>query len=245
MTGKGGARKVRAAGQCPAVLYGRGVAPRPLQVDPKNLENLMTASGENTLIDLQITAAENKPAETTKVIIRDLQYPPLGDLPSHIDFYQVSLDRAVTMTVPLELVGSPPAVERKEGTLSQQLYEISIECLPGDIPPKIEIDISGLEVGQAIHVSDLVSLRGVTLIENPGVSIATVSAVKEVVEEEEIRRREDRRGRRSRVGHPAILRATEPPACPWNTFSSALEIRAPPTSGHATTPVSRLLKSWQ
>jgi large subunit ribosomal protein L25 len=186
MTGKGGARKVRAAGQCPAVLYGRGIEPRPLQVDPKSLEKLISVSGENTLIDLQITAAEKKQAETTKVIIRDLQYTPLGDLPSHIDFYQVSLDRAVTMTVPIELVGSPPVVERKEGTLSQQLYELNIECLPGDIPPKIEVDISALEVGQNIHVSDLVSLRGVTVIDSPGVSIATVSAVKEVEEEEEI-----------------------------------------------------------
>lgn len=187
MTGKGGARKVRAAGHCPAVLYGRGVEPRALQVDPKRLEKLMSsASGENTLIDLQISDAENKPAETTKVIIRDIQYRPLGDLPSHIDFYQVSLDRAITMTVPLDLVGTPSAVERKEGNLSQQLYELTIECLPGNIPSNIEIDISHLEVGQSVHVSDLPSLSGVTVIDSPGLSIASVKAVKEVVEEEEI-----------------------------------------------------------
>lgn len=187
MTGKGGARKVRAAGHCPAVLYGRGVEPRALQVDPKSLEKLMSsASGENTLIDLQITVAENKPAETTKVIIRDIQYRPLGDLPSHIDFYQVSLDRAITMTVPLDLVGTPLAVERKEGNLSQQLYELNIECLPGNIPSNIEVDISHLEVGQSVHVSDLPSLSGVTVIDSPGLSIASVKAMKEeVVEEEE------------------------------------------------------------
>ena len=187
MTGKGGARKVRAAGHCPAVLYGRAVEPRALQVDPKSLEKLMSsASGENTLIDLQITAAENKAAETTKVIIRDIQYRPLGDLPSHIDFYQVSLDRAITMTVPLDLVGTPLAVERTEGNLSQQLYELNIECLPGNIPSNIEVDISHLEVGQSVHVSDLPSLSGVTVIDSPGLSIASVKAMKEeVVEEEE------------------------------------------------------------
>jgi large subunit ribosomal protein L25 len=187
MTGKGGARKVRAAGHCPAVLYGRGVETRALQVDPKLLEKLMSsASGENALIDLQITDADDKPVETTKVIIRDLQYRPLGDLPSHIDFYQVSLDRSITMTVPLDLVGSPAVVERKEGTLSQQLYEINIECLPGNIPSNIEIDISHLEVGQSVHVSDLPSLSGVTVIDNSGLSIASVKAMKEeVVEEEE------------------------------------------------------------
>ena len=186
LTGKGGAHKVRAAGHCTAVLYGRGAEPRTLHVDPKLLEKLMSsASGENALIDLQITAAGDKPAETTKVIIRDLQYHPLGDLPSHIDFYQVSLDRAITMTVPLDLVGSPSAVERKEGTLSQQLYELSIECLPGNIPSNIEIDISGLEVGQSVHVSDLPSLSGVTVIDSPGLSIASVKAMKEVEEEVE------------------------------------------------------------
>jgi large subunit ribosomal protein L25 len=188
MTGKGGARKVRAAGQCPAVLYGRGVEPRALQVDPKLLEKLMSsASGENTLIDLEISVAGDKPPETTKVIIRDLQYRPLGDLPSHIDFYQVSLDRAINMTVPLDLIGTPGPVERKEGTLSQQLYELNIECLPGNIPSNIEVDISGLEVGQSVHVSDLPSLSGVTVVDSPGLSIASVKAMKEeVVEEEEI-----------------------------------------------------------
>jgi large subunit ribosomal protein L25 len=186
MTGKGGARKVRAAGHCPAVLYGRGVAPRSLQVDPKNLEKLMSTAGENTLIDLQITGAGNEPAETTKVIIRDLQYRPLGDLPSHIDFYQVALDREVSITVPLDLVGSPAAVERKEGSLSQQLYELNIECLPGNIPAKIEIDISDLEVGQSVHVSDIASISGVTITDSPGLAVASVKAMKEEVEEEEI-----------------------------------------------------------
>lgn len=185
-TGKGAARKIRAGGGCPAVVYGRGVESRILQLDPKALDTLIQAGGGNALIDLEISGEGSGKAETLKVIIREMHYSPLGDSPDHVDFYRVALDRNITIAVAIELVGTCVAVANKEATLSQQLHEVTVECLPGAIPEKIEADISSLEVGQAIHVSDLVLPDDVEIIDSPGLSIATATAVKEeeVVEEE-------------------------------------------------------------
>jgi large subunit ribosomal protein L25 len=185
-TGKGAARKIRAGGGCPAVVYGRGVDPRTLQLDPKELDILIQAGGGNALIDLEVAGEGSGKPEMMKVIIREMHYSPLGDSPDHVDFYQVALDRKITIAVAVELVGTCVAVTNKEATLSQQLHEVTVECLPGAIPDKIEADISGLETGQALHVSDLVLPDNVDILDSPGQSIATVTAVKEeVVEEEE------------------------------------------------------------
>lgn len=185
-TGKGGARRIRAGGGCPAVVYGRGLDSRSLQLDPKELDGVIQGGGGNALIDLHISGAADGKPETLKVIIRELHYSPLGNSPDHVDFYQVALDRKITIAVAIELVGTCQAVANKLATLSQQLHELTVECLPGAIPEKIEADISGLDIGSALHVSDLPVPDSVDVIENPGLSVATVSALKEeVVEEEE------------------------------------------------------------
>jgi len=185
-TGKGAARKIRAGGGCPAVVYGRGLDSRTLQLDPKELDGLLQAGGANALIDLRISGAAGEKPETVKVIIRELHFSPLGDTPDHVDFYQVALDRKITISLAVELVGTCEAVANKLATLSQQLHEVTVECLPGSIPDKIQADISGLDVGRALHVSDLVFPDDVDVIESPTLSVATVTALKEeVVEEEE------------------------------------------------------------
>ena len=182
-TGKGAARKVRAAGGCPAVLYGPGAEPRPLQVNPRDLQKLLLGAGESSLIDLEVG---DEGGESFKVIIRDLQFPPIGDVPSHIDFYRVSLDRALSIAIPVVLTGSCEAVEQKAATLSQNTHEITVECLPTDIPSSIEVDISALELGSAIHAKDLLVPEGVTISDRPDLPIVTLTAMKEeVVEEEE------------------------------------------------------------
>ena len=183
-TGKGGARKVRAEGQCPAVIYGPGSAAKNIKVDPKALLKLLQSGGESSLIDLQITAG-GEAKESLKVIIRDISYPPIGDQPEHIDFYSVSLDKPITMTIPLTLVGECPAVTRKEGTLNQMAYEISIECLPTDIPSSIELDISELQIGQALHVSDLSLSDAVKITDSADTPLVALNVMKQVEEEEE------------------------------------------------------------
>lgn len=185
-TGKGAARKLRASGLCPAVLYGPSVKSRALHVDPKALLKLLTVSGENALLDLQVSSVDGQPTDPVKVIVRDFQFHPMGDLPSHIDFYQVPLDRAISLTVPLSLNGTPRPLELKTGTLSQMLHQLNIECLPGNIPSVIEADVSELDLGQSVHVSDLTVPAGVTVTNDPTLPVASVSALKEVpVEEEE------------------------------------------------------------
>lgn len=182
-TGKGAARKVRAAGACPAVLYGPGAEPRTLQVDPRDLQKLLQGAGESSLIDLEVGG---EGGESFKVIIRDLQFPPIGDVPAHIDFYRVSLDRTLNIAIPVVLTGSCEAVEQKAATLSQNTHEITVECLPTDIPSSIEVDISTLELGSAIHAKDLSVPEGVSISDRPDLPIVTITAMKEeIVEEEE------------------------------------------------------------
>jgi large subunit ribosomal protein L25 len=186
-SGKGAARKVRAGGGCPAVMYGPGIESRSLQVDPGDLDKLLQSGGENALIDLEISGSAKASAESVKVIIRDLYFSPLGDRPEHIDFYKVSLDKKITISVSIEMTGTCEAVTTKRGTISQQMYEVTVECLPGDIPEKFEADISGLDVGDTFHVRDLPLPDGVSLGDSLDLPIVTVSAIKEeVVEEEEV-----------------------------------------------------------
>ena len=144
-TGKGASRKIRAGGGCPAVIYGRGSEARSLQVDPKELDHLLQSGGENALIDLEIGGGTGGSPETVKVIIRELHFSPTGNAPDHVDFYQVALDRKITIPVTIELIGTCEAVSSKRGTLSQQLHEVTVECLPGSIPEKIEAD-TGIQV---------------------------------------------------------------------------------------------------
>lgn len=184
-SGKGGARKLRAAGLCPAVLYGPGTDPMALQIDSVELRKLLHSAGESSLMDLEISDREGGAVTTAKVIIRDMQYRPMVDIPSHVDFYRVSLDRLLTIPVPVGVTGSCEAVENKTGSISQQTHEITVECLPTEIPGGLEVDISSLEVGGSIHAKDLPMPPGVSLADNPDLVIVTINAIKAVEEEVE------------------------------------------------------------
>lgn len=183
LTGKGGARKTRAAGHCPAVLYGPDFEARTIQVDPRALQKMLHAAGDNPLIDLTVTG-EGATPETVKVIIRSMDYSPMTELPEHIDFYKVSLDRAISITVPVELTGTCEAVETKAGVVSQLVHELHVDCLPTDIPENILVDISSLKIGHAMHVSDLTVPPGVEITDSPELPVVSLNAVKEEAEEE-------------------------------------------------------------
>lgn len=175
--GKSGAGRVRAAGQCPAVIYGPGSDPVPVQVDPKVFLKILSSAGENALLDINVVDADQKPLETKKAIVREIQYNPLKPLPTHVDFYLVSLDRAIEVKVPLVLRGVPNAVSTKIGTLNQQVHELHVECLPHLIPGKIEADVAALEIGDSLHVRDLAMPEGVTILDAADITIASVTAV--------------------------------------------------------------------
>lgn len=170
--GKTGVNKVRARGLCPAVVYGPGADAVPVSVDPKVFLKLMSAAGENALIDLALGDAGTK-----KVIVREIQYDPLKPLPIHVDFYLVSLDRAIEVRVPIELFGTPVPVAQKSGMLTQAMHELHVECLPGSIPASIKIDVSALGLGGALHVRDLAIPAGVTVLDAPEHTVAAVAGL--------------------------------------------------------------------
>jgi len=170
--GKSGVNKVRGRGLCPAVVYGPGVEAVNVAIDPKVFLKLVSTAGENALIDLTLGDAGTK-----KVIVREIQYDPLKPMPIHVDFYLVSLDRAIEVRVPLELVGTPVPVAQKSGMLTQAMHELSVECLPGSIPASIKVDVSALGLGDSLHVRDLAIPAGVTVLDAPEHTVAAVAGL--------------------------------------------------------------------
>ncbi|MGH7566658.1 MAG: 50S ribosomal protein L25/general stress protein Ctc [Gemmatimonadota bacterium] len=149
--GKGAARTSRRAGRIPGVLYGHGEESVPLSVDANELQRLVHAiSIENTIVDLDMGAGE-----PYKVLIRELQRHPFRDEFVHIDFFHVAMDEMIQVEIPIVLMGTPTGVKNKGGVMDHQLRELEVFCLPGSIPEKIELDVSNLDIGDSIHVSDI------------------------------------------------------------------------------------------
>lgn len=173
-TGKGVARKLRAAKRIPAVLYGRGKASVPLSLDPAVLEKLLRASsaGLNTLIDLAVSGRTDLAGKV--VIVKELQREPVRGGLLHADLYEVDLSQTIEVSVPIHVVGIAVGVSMNGGILDTALREIEIECLPRAIPSAIEVDVSALDVGESIHVRDLAVPAGVTVLSDADLSVVSV-----------------------------------------------------------------------
>jgi large subunit ribosomal protein L25 len=149
--GKNEARRLRASGQIPAVLYGaeKGKA-LEIAVDPKALLRILhSESGVNTLIALSVKGS------STRVLVKEYQLDPVTHKLLHADFYRVAMDKLLTVSIPIVVKGEPKGVKQQGGILDFVHREIEVECLPADIPEKIEIDVSELLVNQAVRVRDL------------------------------------------------------------------------------------------
>ncbi len=171
-TGKGVARKLRAAGRIPAVLYGQGKESVPLTIDPRALDKVLRSGGANTLLDLTV---EGRPELGSPVaLVKELQRHPIRGTIVHADLYQVDLTRTVEVEVPVHLVGKAKGLDFG-GILEHSLREIALECLPRSIPAAIEVDISNMEVGDVIHVRDLVLPAGVSLMTDPDLGVVHVA----------------------------------------------------------------------
>jgi large subunit ribosomal protein L25 len=154
--GKNEARRLRASGQVPAVVYGAqkagdAIAPVQIAVSPKEMMRILhSASGVNTLITL------NGPgASTQKVLVREFQLDPVTSALLHADFYRVNLEKKIAVKVPVVLHGEPKGVKTQGGVLEFLHKEVEVECLPTAIPEHIDVDVAELELGQAIYVRDL------------------------------------------------------------------------------------------
>ena len=169
--GKGVARKLRQAGSIPAVYYGRGEDPIPLTVGLKDLEDVIERSeGSNVIVDLKV---DGDGAGDRKALIREIQRDPVGGTILHLDLQHISLTETITVEIPVVLVGMPIGVKDGGGIVEHLLREVEVECLPTNIPSRIEIDVSALNIGDSIHVSDL-KAEQVTIVTEAGRTIATV-----------------------------------------------------------------------
>lgn len=179
-SGKGAARSLRRQSLVPAVLYGRDLESTLLSVSPGDLEKATsTASAENILIDLTITDGES--TRNQRAMIREIQVDPVKRNILHVDFVGISMDRKITVEVPINLVGDPVGVSAG-GMLQQVLRSVEISCLPDRIPDTLELDVSSLTMGHSLHVSDLRTPEGVELLSDPQLTLATVLAPKRVEE---------------------------------------------------------------
>ena len=167
--GKGANRKLRAAGRIPGVIYGKKRDAQSVSLDPGALERLLRGSGAglNTLIDLSVGG------RTDTVLVKELQRHPVKGAYLHVDFFQVDLTQRITVSVPLHFVGKAHGVEFG-GILDHPLRELEVECLPRAIPEFVEVDVSALEIGQSIHVSDLRLPEGVDVKNDPTLPVASV-----------------------------------------------------------------------
>src|SRR5688500_10154658 len=138
--GKNEARRVRAAGKIPAVVYGDKADAAVIAVDPKTLLRILhSESGVNTLISLKFEGEGD-----TRVLVRDYQVDPVTQRPLHVDFYRIAMDKVLRVTVPIMLIGEPKGVKAQGGVLDFVNRDIEVECRPADIPEHIDIDVSAL-----------------------------------------------------------------------------------------------------
>lgn len=180
-TGKEFAKKLRREGKIPGIYYHHGEDPIPFSVERKEVQTLL--GQESSLLDI---AFDKKGAR--KSIVREIQFNPITNQPIHIDLMGIKMSEKLSVTMPIHLIGLPQGVKNDGGILQHLIRDIEVECLPSDIPDFIEIDVSELNIGQGIQVSNI-NLERVKILEDDEKVIANVVApriVEEEVETEEV-----------------------------------------------------------
>jgi large subunit ribosomal protein L25 len=188
-TGKGAARRLRRDEQFPAIFYGPNSQPVMLAVKYLDLKTLLkSASSENVIFQLQIESGQGRSSKT--VMLKELQTDPIKPVYYHADFYEISMDKELTLNVPVHLVGTPAGAS-KGGILQHVKRDLAVSCLPGNLVEFLEVDVTALDIGDAIHVKDLLLPAGMKTAEDGDTTIAVVTAphvvaekVEEVAEEE-------------------------------------------------------------
>jgi large subunit ribosomal protein L25 len=174
---KNAARRVRAAGKIPAVLYGGGEDAVAVEVDPKQISKILfSETGHNTIFDVMVGEQG-----TSKAMIVDWQREPIKDQLIHIDLKRIALDKLLTVSVRVKLLGVPVGVKTGGGILDQVLREVEIECLPADIPSHIDVDVTGLELNGVMRISDLPHSDKIKFLEAEDATVAHVMSIREEV----------------------------------------------------------------
>jgi len=174
---KNAARRVRAGGKVPAVLYGAGRDAIALSLDPRQVSRILhSASGHNTIFDLALEGGER-----SKAMIVDWQYEPIKGSLLHIDLKRIAMDQKLKVMVPITLKGEAAGVKQEGGILEQLMREVEIECLPSDIPSSIEVDVSHLVHGTVLRVSDLPHDAKLKFLSDASRPVAHVISIKEEI----------------------------------------------------------------
>jgi large subunit ribosomal protein L25 len=175
--GRNAVKKVKAAQAVPAILYGSGVEPTPLQLERRAIDTLLShAVGENILVNLEIEDGGKSGGRLA--LINEVQHHPVNRSILHVDFQAVSMNETLVAEVVIEPTGEAAGVKTGGGLLEQSLRSVEVECLPKDLPEKISVDVSSLGLGSALHVSDLPALPGVKYLADAEVTVFLVSEPK-------------------------------------------------------------------
>jgi large subunit ribosomal protein L25 len=185
-TGKGAARKLRKEEQIPAIFYGPRSAPVMISVKDSDLKGILRdTTTENIILTLQIESDQGKDVRTA--MLKELQAHPFKPIVFHADFYEISMDQELTVDIPVHLVNTAEGVT-KGGVLQQIRRELNVSALPSKLVDFIEVDVSGLDIGDAVHVGDIHLPEGIQSNEEDNLTIAVVSAptveAEEIAEEE-------------------------------------------------------------
>jgi len=171
--GKGVARKLRAAGKVPGVIYGHGREPQPLTVSAREFDRLAERVRiTSTVIELAMDG------KTARTLIRELQRDPLKRSVLHIDFQELVAGEKVVVSVPLRFTGTADGVKNSGGILEEVIHQIHVRVDPSNIPDHVDVDVTPLTIGHSLHVSDLILPAGVEVEEDPEQTVAVVSAPK-------------------------------------------------------------------
>ena len=166
-------RKLKTRGFIPAVIYGGKDKPQPLQVAARDVNAMMShASGENVLVELEIAGEKSN----RTALVQEVQHSPVGGEIRHLDFHAISMDETIQAEVPLEPIGMANGVKNFGGLLEQSLRALTIECLPRDLPDRITVDVSALNIGDSIHVRNIQLPSGVVAKVQPDLTAFSVLA---------------------------------------------------------------------
>jgi large subunit ribosomal protein L25 len=171
-TGRAAARRLKARGVIPAVVYGGKEKSQPLQVSARDLNAMLShASGENILVELEISGHKG----TKTALLQEVQHSPVGGDVLHVDFHAISMDEKIEANVPLEPLGIATGVKNFGGLLDQNIRSLTVECFPKDLPDKITVDVSALNIGDSIHVRDIKLPQGVVAKVQPDLTAFSVA----------------------------------------------------------------------
>ena len=174
-TGGSVSKKLKRQGLVPAVVYGAKNEPQTLQLAARDIKTLLShAIGENILVELEIEGDAGK--SNRMALIQEVQHEPLSGDVVHVDFHAVNMNEALRTSVPVEPTGEPNGVKNFGGLLEQSLRSLEVECLPKDLPERITVDVSALNIGDSIHVKDIPLPPGVTAMEDADLTVFLVAA---------------------------------------------------------------------